>query len=72
MEVIVRQATVYYFNGINFNDFVVFIVRINLVYIGGFGIENDLACNCSVYSGYLCQICRFIVRFNYRKFIRDV
>ena len=71
MEVIARQATVHHFNGTNLNDLVAFIVRTNLVHTGGFGIENDLACNCSAHSGHLCQTCRFTVRFNYRKSTRD-
>lgn len=71
MEVIARQATVHHFNGTNLNDLVAFIVRTNLVHTGGFGIENDLACNCSAHSGHLCQTYRFTVRFNYRKSTRD-
>lgn len=62
---------VHYFNSTNLNDLVAFIVCTNLVHTGGFGIENDLACNCSAHSGHLCQTCRFTVRFNYRKSTRD-
>lgn len=57
MKIVVGQMMVYYFNCIDFNNFVIFIVCVYLVYIGGFGIEDNLLCNCSVYIGYLCQIC---------------
>lgn len=56
VKIVIGQVVVDYFYGVDFNDFVFFVVCFDLVYIGGFGIENNLVCNCSVYSGYLCQI----------------
>ena len=71
MEVIPRQAAVHHLYSTDLNDLVPFVVRADLVHTGGFGIEDDLSCNCSAHSGHLCQTCRFTVRFNYRKSTRD-
>jgi hypothetical protein len=53
------------------NDLVSFVVRADLVHTGGFGIENNLARNCSAHSGHLCQTYRLQIDFNYRKSTRD-
>ncbi len=37
------------------NNLVTFIVRAYLVHTGGFGIEDNLSCNCSAHIGHLCQ-----------------
>lgn len=57
MEVITGQTTVYHLNRTDLNNLVTFIVRAYLVHTGGFGIEDNLSCNCSAHIGHLCQTC---------------
>jgi hypothetical protein len=71
VEVVPRKTTVHHFNGTDLNDLVPFVVRADLVHTGGFGIEDNLASNCSAHSGHLCQTYRLTERFKYRKSTRD-
>ncbi len=71
MEVVPRKTTVHHFNGTDLDDLVPFVVRADLVHTGGFGIEDNLASNCSAHSGHLCQTYRLTERFKYRKSTRD-
>ncbi|MNL40396.1 hypothetical protein D3C87_1627410 [compost metagenome] len=71
MEIVAGETTVDHFDCADLNDLVPFVVRANLVHTGGFGIEDDLSCNCSAHIGHLCQTRRFTDRFKYRKSTRD-
>lgn len=57
MKIVAGQTTVYHLNRTDLNNLVTFIVRAYLIHTGGFGIEDNLSCNCSAHIGHLCQTC---------------
>ena len=63
VEVVPGQAAVDHLYRADLDYLMPLIVRTNLIHTGGFGIENDLSCNCSAHSGHLCQTYRFTYRF---------
>ncbi len=71
VKIVTGQAAVDHLHGADLNDLVSFVVCPDLVHTGGFGIENNLARNCSAHSGHLCQTYRLQIDFNYRKSTRD-